>query len=235
MTNKTLQQNVIDELSWDPMIDSAGIAVSAHDDGTITLRGTVGSFREKHEAPRIAKRVSGVTNVDDQLDVRLLTGHRRHDAQLRGDVLQALLLDAQVPDTIDARVKDAVVTLTGTAQWRYQRIEAEFVAGNVPGVVNVHNDIAMFKTWSPRRAISTSRSPRPWNATPGLMPTTSRSAAVTATSGSPAACAPGPSATPLSSPPGQLPASPTSVIAWRLITELNFRRRRGMFHVFVCI
>lgn len=141
MTNKTLQQNVIDELSWDPMIDSAGIAVSAHDDGTITLRGTVGSFREKHEAPRIAKRVSGVTNVDDQLDVRLLTGHRRHDAELRGDVLQALLLDAQVPDTIDARVKDAVVTLTGTAQWRYQRIEAEFVAGNVPGVVNVHNDI----------------------------------------------------------------------------------------------
>lgn len=141
MPNKTLQQNVIDELSWDPMIDSAGIAVSAHDDGTITLRGTVGSFREKHEAPRIAKRVSGVTNVDDQLDVRLLTGHRRHDAQLRGDVLQALLLDAQVPDTIDARVKDAVVTLTGTAQWRYQRTEAEFVAGNVAGVVNIHNDI----------------------------------------------------------------------------------------------
>jgi osmotically-inducible protein OsmY len=141
MTNKTLERHVLDELSWDPMIDSEGIAVSAHDDGTITLRGTVGSFREKHEAPQIAKRVSGVTDVTNQLDVRLLTGHRRHDAELRADVLQALMLNTQVPDTIDATVKDAVVTLTGTAQWRYQRTEAEFVAGNVPGVVDVHNDI----------------------------------------------------------------------------------------------
>jgi osmotically-inducible protein OsmY len=141
MPNKTLQQNVIDELSWDPMIDSEDIAVSAHADGTIMLRGTVGSFREKYEARQAAKRVYGVTNVNDQLNVRLLTGHRRQDAELRGDVLQALMLDAQVPDTIDATIKDGVVTLTGTAQWRYQRSEAEFVAGNVPGVVNIHNDV----------------------------------------------------------------------------------------------
>lgn len=141
MANKTLQQNVIDELSWDPMIDSEGIAVSAHDDGTITLRGTVGSFRERYQARQAAKRVSGVADVNDQLDVRLLTGHRRHDAELRGDVLQALTLNSQVPDTIDAMVKDGVVTLTGTAPWRYQRSEAEFVAGNVAGVVNVHNDV----------------------------------------------------------------------------------------------
>ena len=141
MPNKTLQQNVIDELSWDPMIDSEGIAVSAHADGTIMLQGTVGSFREKYEARQSAKRVSGVTHVDDQLDVRLLTGHRRHDAELRADVLQALMLNTQVPDTINATVKDAVVTLTGTAQWRYQRSEAEFVVGNVAGGVNVHNDV----------------------------------------------------------------------------------------------
>ena len=46
MTSKTLERNVIDELSWDPMINSEGIAVSACD-GTITLRGAVNSFREK--------------------------------------------------------------------------------------------------------------------------------------------------------------------------------------------
>jgi osmotically-inducible protein OsmY len=35
------------------------------------------------------------------------------------------------------------VTLTGTAAWQYQREEAEFVAGNVPGVADVDNQIAL--------------------------------------------------------------------------------------------
>jgi osmotically-inducible protein OsmY len=39
--------------------------------------------------------------------------------------------------TIDATVKDGIVTLTGTAEWRCQRDEAEFVASNVLGVVDV--------------------------------------------------------------------------------------------------
>jgi osmotically-inducible protein OsmY len=56
-------------------------------------------------------------------------------------VLQALMLDALVPTTIDVTVKDGIVTLTGTAQWRYQCDEAEFVAANVRGVIDVENDV----------------------------------------------------------------------------------------------
>jgi len=41
-----LVADVSDELFWDPKVDNTAIAVSA-DDGTITLRGTVGSLREK--------------------------------------------------------------------------------------------------------------------------------------------------------------------------------------------
>jgi osmotically-inducible protein OsmY len=41
--------DVNDELFWDPKVDNTPIAVSA-DDGRITLRGTVGSLREKREA-----------------------------------------------------------------------------------------------------------------------------------------------------------------------------------------
>jgi hypothetical protein len=87
-----------------PKIDSAGITVSA-DDGSVTLRGTVGSFRQRREAKRAAERVYGVTDVHNDLEVRVLTEHRREDAELRGDVLQALMLDALVPTTIDATVK----------------------------------------------------------------------------------------------------------------------------------
>jgi hypothetical protein len=87
VTNEPLERNVTDELFWDPKIDNAGIAVSA-DDGSVTLRGTVGSFRQKREAKRAAERVYGVTDVNNELDVRVLTEHRREDAELRGDVLR---------------------------------------------------------------------------------------------------------------------------------------------------
>jgi osmotically-inducible protein OsmY len=142
MTNDELQGWVRDELFWDPKVDSAPIVVSAND-GEVTLRGTVGSFREKREARKAAERVYGVTSVNNRLQVRMLDEYRRQDADLRGAVLQAMALNGLIPQTIDARADDGLVTLTGTAAWQYQREEAEFVAGNVPGVVDVDDQIAL--------------------------------------------------------------------------------------------
>ena len=134
-----LEADVSDELFWDPKVDNAAIAVSA-DNGKITLRGTVGSLREKREAKRAAQRVFGVISVDNKLQVRLMIGQRRADADLRGDVLQALMLDSLVPKTVDAKVEDGFVTLTGTADWQYQRDEADFVASSIVGTLDVFND-----------------------------------------------------------------------------------------------
>jgi osmotically-inducible protein OsmY len=61
-----LATDVSDELFWDPKVDNAALAVSASD-GKITLRGTVGSLREKREARKAAQRVFGVISVDNQL------------------------------------------------------------------------------------------------------------------------------------------------------------------------
>ena len=137
-----LVADVSDELFWDPKVDSAAIAVSASD-GTVTLRGTVGSLREKREARKAARRVFGVVSVDNQLQVRLMGDQRRADAELRGDVLQALMLDSLVPKTVDAKVDDGFVTLTGTADWQYQRDEAEFVASNIVGALDVFDEIEL--------------------------------------------------------------------------------------------
>jgi len=137
-----LTADVGDELFWDPKVDSEAIAVSA-DGGTITLRGTVGSLREKREAKKAAQRVFGVASVDNQLQVRLMNDDKRADAELRGDVLQALMLDSLVPKTVDAKVDDGFVTLTGTADWQYQRDEADFVASNIAGALDVFNEIEL--------------------------------------------------------------------------------------------
>jgi osmotically-inducible protein OsmY len=142
MTNEELARYVNAELEWDPRVDAPAIAVTA-DDGKVTLRGTVGSLREKHDARKAAERVYGVTGVDNALQVRLLTHDRREDAELRGDVLRALALDSMVPSTVDATVEDGYVTLTGTAEWQFQREEAESVAGKVRGVLDVWNDLEL--------------------------------------------------------------------------------------------
>jgi osmotically-inducible protein OsmY len=142
MSNDDLEINVNEELLWDPKVDSAAIAVSA-DDGVITLRGTVGSFRQKREARTDAERVYGVKSVTNELQVRILNEDRRDDADLRGSVLQALMLDSLVPSTIDAKVADGWVTLTGTAEWQFQRDEAKFIAANILGVVGVDSEIEL--------------------------------------------------------------------------------------------
>jgi osmotically-inducible protein OsmY len=133
---------VRDELFWDPRVDSDAITVSA-DDGEVTLRGTVGSLRQKREAQKAAERMYGVTSVRNELEVRILDEHGRQDVDLRGAVLQAMALDGLIPKTVDAKADSGSVTLTGTAAWQYQREEAEFVAGNVPGVVDIDNQIAL--------------------------------------------------------------------------------------------
>ena len=69
MTDAELELDVTDELVWDPKVDSEEIAVSA-DSGTVTLRGTVGSFPQKREAGKAAQRVYGeAISNDDGLAV----------------------------------------------------------------------------------------------------------------------------------------------------------------------
>ena len=56
------------------------------------------------------------------------------------------MLDSLVPMTVDAKVRDGFVTLTGTAPWQYQRDEAEFLTASVPGVLGIDNDITLTST-----------------------------------------------------------------------------------------
>jgi osmotically-inducible protein OsmY len=142
MSDSELAREVTDELFWDPKVDNSAIAVTV-DHGTVTLRGTVGTFREKREAKQDAERVYGVKSVANELDVRIMNDDRRSDADLRGSVLQAMTLDGAIPSTIDVKVDDGVVRLTGTANWQFQREEAESVAGNIIGVMGVVDEVQL--------------------------------------------------------------------------------------------
>ena len=142
MTDDELRRRVSAELSWDPRVGSEAIEVSV-DGSTAMLRGTVGSLRHKRAGSKAAARVRGVTRVADELVVRIPDADWRDDEDLRGDVLEALMLDGSVPMTVDAQAQDGLVTLTGTVQWHYQREKAESRTAEVPGVSCIDNTITL--------------------------------------------------------------------------------------------
>jgi osmotically-inducible protein OsmY len=146
-TSTELEKAVLDELFWDPRVKGTEVAVSADSGGRVTLRGTVGSLHQKFAARRDTKRVLGVTDVNDELKVRLMDEYRREDADIRGTALQALILDSQVPaDRIDVKVEEGFLTLTGTVDWQYQRDEAERAVMNLIGVVGLIDEIEVIPT-----------------------------------------------------------------------------------------
>jgi osmotically-inducible protein OsmY len=142
MTDDELARDVAAELSWDPEAGSGAVDVSA-DGGTVTLRGTVASLREKRAAGRAAARVYGVTAIINELAVLIPDVAQRDDDDLRGDVLEALMLDGSVPMTVNAQACDGLVTLTGAVDWHYQRNQAESRAARVTGVTRIDNAITL--------------------------------------------------------------------------------------------
>jgi osmotically-inducible protein OsmY len=63
MSNNELAGYVMEELHRDPKVDDSTIAVTSDDGGIVTLRGTVGSCREKRDAQHDAEQIYGVVQV----------------------------------------------------------------------------------------------------------------------------------------------------------------------------
>ncbi|WP_427892271.1 BON domain-containing protein [Kribbella sp. GL6] len=142
MSDDELQRDVNDAIFYDPKVDSVAI-VAAVEKAVVTLRGTVGSLREKVEAENDVRHVAGVVDVQNELVVTPLDAARQDDADLRGAVLQALVLDSGVPSTVDVRIVDSWATLSGTAHWQHERTEAETVVSRMESVKGVTNNIQL--------------------------------------------------------------------------------------------
>ena len=110
--------------------------------GTLTLRGVVETFRQRHAAIDDVRQIEGVSGIDDQLEVKLGPMDRREDDEIRAAALQALIRDSEVPtESIDVSVRDGWVTLTGYVEYEPQRIAAFDRVATLDGVMGVSNEI----------------------------------------------------------------------------------------------
>jgi len=142
LTTTALEDEVRTSLVGDPRItDPSEIAVAA-EDGTVTLRGTVGSFKQRRAAVNDARAIDQEYDVRDELSVRLLDEWAREDADIRGIALQILMWDVEVPaESVDVEVSDGWVTLKGTVGYQYESDAAFEDVASLAGVVGVTNNI----------------------------------------------------------------------------------------------
>jgi osmotically-inducible protein OsmY len=135
-----LKNDVINELMWDPSVDSSHVKVSAHD-GIVTLRGTVPHFTEKGSAEKAAERVRGVKAVADELEVK--GTFDKSDQEIARAALNALQWSYSVPSDIKVSVDKGWMTLRGEVDWDYQRKAAKDAVSGLLGVNGVTNSITI--------------------------------------------------------------------------------------------
>jgi VCBS repeat-containing protein len=131
---------VLQQLEWDPAVDASGVGITARD-GAVTLTGSINSYAGKLAAERAAKRVHGVRAVANDLEVKLAVG--RTDADIAADASTMLKLHNEVPATVQAAVHHGHLTLTGSVDWHYQRMQAEKAVRYIRGVRQVVNHITV--------------------------------------------------------------------------------------------
>ena len=96
------------------------------------------------QAERDAKRVSGVIGVVNDIEVRLPSSSERPDPEIARDAVAALKNELPYSsENMKVTVRNAWVTLEGTAEWNYQRTRAEEAARRVKGIKGITNLIEL--------------------------------------------------------------------------------------------
>jgi osmotically-inducible protein OsmY len=136
-----VQQQVLQELRRDPRVGIRNVGVEVTR-GDVTLTGTVSGYPNRSAAEVAARRVTGVTNVVNELHVVIPPPCIRIDADIAHALRAALDWDVEAPsERIQASVAGGVVTLQGMVDFDYQRDNTERAACRLKGVRGVVNKL----------------------------------------------------------------------------------------------
>src|SRR6478736_9548063 len=112
-TDGDIAEAITHELEWDTRIGVNTIEVHV-DRGAVALFGTTGSWAERLAAQEAVRRVDGVREVSNRIEVDLPREARRSDAELAQAVRCALDWNVFIPKgKISSTVTDGQLTLEG--------------------------------------------------------------------------------------------------------------------------
>lgn len=148
-TDFQIQKDVMDELKWEPILNSTEIGVAVKN-GIVTLSGIVDTYSKKITAEKAVKKVSGVKAIAEDIQVGISTGLRKTDTEIAEAVLTALKWNTAVHEQkIKIKVEDGNVKLEGQVDWAYQRNTIKAVIGNLTGVRSVINLVTIKPSVTP--------------------------------------------------------------------------------------
>lgn len=139
-----IKKDVKSALKSNPATSPFSIGISV-DNAVVTLSGTVSSWREKNLAGTLAKSITGVKTVTNNVDVEYQSS--RSDEEIAKDVRSALRWDALIDDgLIDVSVNDGEVILSGTVGSAAEKRRA-YVDGWVTGTRWVDTEKLNVEGW----------------------------------------------------------------------------------------
>jgi osmotically-inducible protein OsmY len=146
-----LQRDIMDELEWEPSVNTAAIRVDVKD-GVVTLSGNVDSYAEKRAAEKAVERICDVLAVVEEIEVRPPAPNERKDEDIARAAAHALEWHTLVPnDKVTAIVEDAWITLDGAVERRYQKRIAEEAVHHLAGVRGITNSITVKPKGKPKQ------------------------------------------------------------------------------------
>lgn len=138
-SDKKIQEDVMAELEWEPMLNAAEIGVAVNE-GVVTLSGNVNSYMKKRQAELATKRVKDVKAVAVDINVDIWPEDNSNDTELGTAIVDAFRWNTLVPDDkIKVRVENGWVTLEGEVEWQYQKTAAYNAVNWLRGVKGVSN------------------------------------------------------------------------------------------------
>jgi len=140
-TDQEIQQDVMAEIKWEPLLNSAEIGVAVKS-GVVTLSGMVDTYTKKLLAEKAVKRVAGVKAVAQDLEVTIARSGQKNDTEIAEAALTALKWHSSILEqNIKLKVDNGWVTLEGEVEWEFLKESATDAVENIAGVRGVTNII----------------------------------------------------------------------------------------------
>lgn len=138
-TDTDIALAIADRFEWSDVIPEEQLRITV-EDGVVTLAGAVGWRYEATEAEQLVRRISGVTDVVNEIAV--VPPQETDEAQIGDEIERAFRRHAELDaHNISVRIVGPTVVLSGAVSSWSEREEAERVAWRSPGIRHVKNEI----------------------------------------------------------------------------------------------
>lgn len=142
-SDDNLQLKIAQHIKRDPLLRDVDVTVELVE-RQATITGKVNKFFKKGLLWNAVRKITGVKNISDQIQVRLSDSNQFLDSEIAAAINEKLKINlGNSFQNIVVSVRSGHVILEGTVNWKYQKILAFDCISYVDGIVSIQNNLTM--------------------------------------------------------------------------------------------